>query len=351
MSKGKRYEEPKLNLKKVFAVILAFIVVIMFIFIIEGILTKDKEQVKITSKDYVVIFQNNKWGVMDSNGNQVIDPSYQEMITIPNKKEDVFLCIYDVNYQTGEYKTKALNSKNEEILTQYEQVEAISNQDANQNVWYEDKAIKVKKDGKYGIINLEGKELTPCQYDNISAIEEMKNALKVAKDGKEGILNNEGKEILPMQYTEITSLGKDNKEGFIVKGENGKYGIVNYSNEPVIEAKYDEISKVYGNDMYVVKQAGKQVLVKKDGTEVLNKGYDEIKEILKNAENGIIFVKNGKYGVMKTSGEVTIDAQYEELKEAKSGIFLAKQNGKYSIIDIDLTKSGKSLTKCTITTY
>ena len=45
--------------------------------------------------------------------------------------------------------------------------------------------------------------------------------------------------------------------------------------------------------MYVVKQAGKQVLVKKDGTEVLNKGYDEIKEILKNAENGIIFVKNG----------------------------------------------------------
>lgn len=335
MSKGKRYEEPKLNLKKVFAVILAFIVVIMFIFIIEGILTKDKEQVKITSKDYVVIFQNNKWGVMDSNGNQVIDPSYQEMITIPNKKEDVFLCIYDVNYQTGEYKTKALNSKNEEILTQYEQVEAISNQDANQNVWYEDKAIKVKKDGKYGIINLEGKELTPCQYDNISAIEEMKNALKVAKDGKEGILNNEGKEILPMQYTEITSLGKDNKEGFIVKGENGKYGIVNYSNEPVIEAKYDEISKVYGNDMYVVKQAGKQVLVKKDGTEVLNKGYDEIKEILKNAENGIIFVKNGKYGVMKTSGEVTIDAQYEELKEAKSGIFLAKQNGKYSIIDIE----------------
>ena len=241
MSKGKRYEEPKLNLKKVFAVILAFIVFIMFIFIIKGILTKDKEQVKITSKDYVVIFQNNKWGVMDSNGNQVIDPSYQEMITIPNKKEDVFLCIYDVNYQTGEYKTKALNSKNEEILTQYEQVEAISNQDANQNVWYEDKAIKVKKDGKYGIINLEGKELTPCQYDNISAIEEMKNALKVAKDGKEGILNNEGKEILPMQYTEITSLGKDNKEGFIVKGENGKYGIVNYSNEPVIEAKYDEI--------------------------------------------------------------------------------------------------------------
>lgn len=66
----------------------------------------------------------------------------------------------------------------------------------------------------------------------------------------------------------------------------------------------------------------------------MNTGYDEIKEILKNVDNGIIYVKNGKYGVMKLTGEVTIDNEYEELKEAKSGIFLAKKNGKYGIIDI-----------------
>ena len=34
MSRGRRYEEPKLNLKKVFAVILAIVVFIMFIFMI-----------------------------------------------------------------------------------------------------------------------------------------------------------------------------------------------------------------------------------------------------------------------------------------------------------------------------
>ena len=39
MSRGKRYEqEPKLNLKKVFAVVIAIAVVIMFVFIIKGIL-------------------------------------------------------------------------------------------------------------------------------------------------------------------------------------------------------------------------------------------------------------------------------------------------------------------------
>lgn len=339
MSKGKRYEEPKLNLKKVFAVIVAFIVVIMFIIIIKGILVKDKEQVKITSKDYFVVFQDNKWGVIDSNGNNVINPSYEEMITIPNSKNDVFLCIYDVNYENGEYKTKALNRKNEEIFTQYQQIEAISNKDMNHTIWYEDNVLRVQKDGKYGMINLEGKELVPCEYDEIVAVEGIKNTLKVTKNGKKGIVDNEGKEIVAIQYSDISNLGKDNKDGFIVKGENGNYGIVNYSNETVLEQKYSEITKVYGNDMYVVKKDGKQMLVKKDGTEVLSSGYDEIKSILKNIENGIIFVKNGKYGVMKTSGEVTIPPEYEELKETKSGLFLAKQNGKYGVIDI--TKATK----------
>lgn len=334
MNRGRRYEEPKLNLKKVFAVILAFVVVIMFIFILKGILTKDKEQGKIISKDYAVVFKDNKWGVIDSNGNMVIDPSYEEMITIPNSKNDVFLCIYDVNYETGEYKTKALNSKNQEILTQYEQIEGISNKDNNHNIWYEDNVLKVKKDGKYGVINITGKELTTCQYDEITVIEGIKGILKVTKEGKEGIINQEGKEILAIQYAEVTNLGEDSKDGFIVKGEDGKYGIVDYSNQSILEAKYDAIEKIHGNDRYVVKQAGKQVLVKKDGTEVLNTGYDEIKEILKNVDNGIIYIKNGKYGVMKTTGEVTVAPDYEELKEAKTGLLIAKQNGKYGVIDM-----------------
>ncbi|MCI8384462.1 MAG: WG repeat-containing protein [Clostridia bacterium] len=337
MSRGRRYEEPKLNLKKVFAVILAIVVVIMSIFMINGILRKDKEQGKIASKDYAVIYQDNKWGVIDSNGTIIIDPGYEEMITIPNSKNDVFLCIYDVNYETGTYKTKVLNSKNQEIYTQYEQIEAISNKDANNNIWYEENVLKAKKDGKYGVIDLNGKELTPFQFDEIITIDGMKGIIKVVKDGKMGIINHEGKEILPTQFLEITNLGKESKDGFIVKSEAGKYGIIDYSNTILLEAKYDEIAKIYGNEMYVVKQAGKQILVKKDGTEVLSTGFDEIKEILKNADNGIIYLANGKYGVMKTTGEVTIAPEYEQLKEAKSGLLLTKQNGKYGVIDLEKT--------------
>lgn len=43
-----------------------------------------------------------------------------------------------------------------------------------------------------------------------------------------------------------------------------------------------EVTKVYGNDLYVVKQDNKIQLVGKDSNVVLSEGYDEITGILKN---------------------------------------------------------------------
>lgn len=88
----------------------------MSVFVIKGILTKQDEKGKITSQSYFTSYKDNKWGVIDSSGKNVIDPSYAEMIIIPDSKTDIFLCTYDVNYETGEYKTKALNSKMKKYL-------------------------------------------------------------------------------------------------------------------------------------------------------------------------------------------------------------------------------------------
>lgn len=112
-------------MKKVFAVIIAFVVIIMFIFVIKGAFSNgDNNTTSTISKRYFSAFKDEKWGVIDSQGNTVIDPVYQEMIVIPDEKTDVFLCTYDVDYNTGTYKTKALNSKNDEILTGYDTIEA-----------------------------------------------------------------------------------------------------------------------------------------------------------------------------------------------------------------------------------
>ena len=340
MSKGKRYDEPKLNLKKVFAVIILFVVIIMCIVMLKGILAGEEEkQENITSIDYFAAYNNNKWGVINSNGDIVIDPSYAEMIIVPNSKKDIFLCTFDVNYDDGTYKTKALNGKNEEIFTSYEQIEAITNIDENQNLSYNGQVLRVQKQGKYGLINMDGTEILPCEYEEIKALQGVENAILVQKEGKYGIVNNEGKTLIEPNYVEIQGLGKEASQGFIVKNQEGKYGIIDISNKQVLETKYDAISKIHEGDYYVVTENGKQKVVKKDGTEILNGEYDEIVAILKNPENGIIYKDNEKYGLMNLEGTKIIAENYDDLKEAKTGTFIVKQKDNYGIID----QEGKTL--------
>ena len=336
MSRGKRYDsEPKLNMKKVFAVAIAIVVIIMFIFITKGLLSKDTTSGKITTKNYYASYKDNKWGVIDSTGNNVIDPSYKEMIIVPNSKIGVFICTYDVDYNTGSYKTKALNDKNQEIFTQYDKIEPMQNIDKNGNVWYEKNVLKVQKNDKFGLIDLTGNEVIPIEYDEITVIRGIENSFKVKKDDKYGIVDGDGKTVIQAQYADIDVLGKDNKSGFIIKNADGKYGIVDYSNAQILEAKYDSIEKVYGNDMYVVNLNGKQKVVNKSGNDVLTTGFDSIKQILANQENAVIFVKSNKFGVMNTSGEVVIESQYDSLEETKVGTFIANKDGKYGIININ----------------
>lgn len=340
MSKGKRYDEPKLNLKKVFAVIILFVVIIMCIVMLKGILAGEEEkQEKITSIDYFSAYNNNKWGVINSNGDIVIDPSYAEMIIVPNSKKDIFLCTFDVNYDDGTYKTKALNGKNEEIFTSYEQIEAITNIDENQNLSYNGQVLRVQKQGKYGLINMDGTEILPCEYEEIKALQGVENAILLQKEGKYGIVNNEGKTLIEPNYVEIQGLGKEASQGFIVKNQEEKYGIIDISNKQVLETKYDAISKIHKGDYYVVTENGKQKVVKKDGTEILNGEYDEIVAILKNPENGIIYKDNEKYGLMNLEGTKIIAENYDDLKEAKTGTFIVKQKDNYGIID----QEGKTL--------
>ena len=335
MSRGRRYEEPKLNVKKVIAVIVAIIVIIMSVFVIQGIFSRESEGGGITSKTYFAAYKDNKWGVIDETGETVIDPSYEEMIIIPNNKTDVFLCTYDVNYDTGEYSSKALNSKNQEIFTEYDKVEAISNYDENNSLWYEDNVLKVQKDGKWGVISFDGKQLLPIEYDSIDSIKGIKSALLIQKDGKYGVADNEGRILVDVAYTEITNLGKDNRAGYIVRNDEGLYGIVGTSNSVILANNYQGIEKVYGNNLYVVVQDGRQKLVNSNGEDVLTEGFDQISAILKTKDQGVIYVSGGKYGVMSLTGEINIEAQYDNLVEAKANVFIATRDGKQGIVDIE----------------
>lgn len=329
MSRGKRYEtEPKLNYQKVVAVIIAIAVIIMFVLIIRNIFN-EKDKIS-QSSEYFVLYSNEKWGVINQLGETVIAPSYREMLVIPDKTKEVFLCTYDINEETGEYKTKAINSKNEEILTGYDKIEAIDNIDKNENVWYEDNVLRVQKDGKYGLIDLNGKELLPTEYDEIIGLNGIENSILIKKDDKYGLVNDTGSVIIEPNYKEIKNLGETYREGYITIDENDKYGVIGATKMKLLDNKYDNIEQVYLSDYYLVTENGERKVINSSGETILNSGFDQISS---KTEDGFIYVSQGLYGEINTTGEVQIEPTYQDLKQVKKGVYIAKNNDRYGIID------------------
>ena len=66
-SRGKRYDnEPKLNIKKVLAFILAIAVIVMVFVSIKNLLTNDKQKEVVVETAYFSVIEDNKWGVIDN---------------------------------------------------------------------------------------------------------------------------------------------------------------------------------------------------------------------------------------------------------------------------------------------
>ena len=333
MSRGRRYNgEQKLNLKKVFGVFVVIIAIILFIVGINQILKKDKNTLarKNVELNYFTVFSNGNWGVINSSGDTIIEPANGEMIVIPNKAKPVFICTYEVNYVDGSYKTKAINEKNQQIFTEYENVMAVQNYDENNNLWFEENVLKVQKDGKYGLISLDGTLKLPCEYDSITTLKGIKNSMIVKKDNSVGLVNTEGTIIVPVEYSSIQAITKDYKNGYIVKNTESKLGVIESDGQIALECKYDDIKNIEDNNKYIVKENGTWKVIEENGTTYLEGKVANAQSM----NNGNVVVNDsGKYGILNIETDSKIPAEYEALTYMFDDKYIAKKDGKFGIID------------------
>lgn len=337
MGKGRRYDgEPKLNIKKVVATGLVLVVIIMLVLLAMKYIKTPKTKISTSNKkianSYISVFTDGKWGVINSLGDIVIQPTYDTMITIPDQTKEVFICQTNVNLEEGTYDSKAINSKSTQLFTEYDKVEPLQNIDESGIVYYDANALKVSKDGKYGLINYKGKELLACEYTEIYPIEKLKNSFITVKDSQKGLVDNSGNIIIENKYSDIQALTTQYADGYIVKNDSSKYGIINYNKKQVLECKYTEIKKVYGSNMYVVKE-GNDIELVNDNNEVLLK--NKFKEVVSIDNNNLIIKDNNKYGVIDSKGETKLNTEYDYLEYSFNGNYIAKKENKYGIIDIE----------------
>lgn len=330
-AKGKRYDtNEKINIKKVIAVIIAIAVFIMFIVGIKTLLTTDTTKTS-TVTSYFSVYTNGKWGVINQKGETVIIPQYDEMITVPDSKTDLFICVYDVDYTNNTYKTKIINSKNEVKFTEYDLVEAIENVDKNNILWYEEGVLKVKKGELYGLIDYSGKAILPVEYTSIEALSGTKNSIIIKKNDQVGLCDNKGNIVIKPEYKEIKSIENDYKNGYIIVNNNSLYGLIDFTKNVVLEPTYEEIKPVASSSIFIVKENGKLKAINKDKVTLIENIFDDIKGI--NSDN-LIYVKNKKYGIININQETKVQAEYDELKYAFGDYYIAKKADKYGIINL-----------------
>jgi len=335
MSRGKRYNgEQKLNVKKVIASVLVLVVLIMVIVLINKLLKNGsgkKTNEKIITNSYISVYTNGKWGVINSKGEYVIEPQYDNMVVIPDASKEIFIYQSNVDLEKNTFDSKAIDAKLNNLFGNYQKVEAVQRLNKDGSISYDNNVLKVSNDSKYGLINFNGTELLPCEYDSIEPIKYIKNSFETVKDGKKGVVDNSGSIIVENKYNEVAAVTEKYEDGYIVKDSNNKYGLINYNKKQVLECKYDKIQNVCGNDMYVVKSGNELQIVKNGGEVVTKSGFDEVAGI----DTNIVIKKSGKFGIISSTGESLVNPTYSYIKYLFDGKYIAAKDDKYGVIDLN----------------
>lgn len=321
----------------IFISIIIIVVSMISIFIITR---KHKDKLKyelevVTNIDYMLFSENNKFGVINKNG-EIIIPSIYDEIQIPNPSKPLFICMYDYNEQKQQYNIKVLNEKSEQILYQYVVVEAIKINSATSNIPYEKSVLKYKENGKYGLIDFNGSIVLKAKYDEINGLDYNEGLLLVKKNEKYGVININGAIVVKEKYDIIQSDGyyeEENdykKSGFIVgkRTDSGyRYGYINCYGKKVLDNKYNQIERIQNinktDDIYLVTFENGRAGFYKNNKNVIKHDYEDIGYDINN--NCLILQKDSKQGIADFEGNIIIDIQYDNI--FISGKYINAQKG------------------------
>ncbi len=249
--------------------------------------------------------------------------------------------------------------------------------------------IRFIKDGKYGFLNLEGKEVIPAiykmagdfnykntwvqtdyhsffidnkgnemnkvMYDEIETEWGNGQYMKVRKGYNDGIVNHLGQEIIPCKFKISKMLSEtlflvwaENEEGYDVGYDVG-YGVINNRGKQILPNIYTSISKIDHTDNLFIRHASENKasiynyihifeLFNTKTRKFTELPFEEMDYDFKH--HLAWFYKDGKYGFINGLGKIVSPAIYDEINFFDSGmercegnIYGVSQNGKWGLMD------------------
>lgn len=325
-----------------------------------------------------IISEKTKTGIMygyiDYKGKVLIEPKYESISRVVDYKDDIYLIFMD--------KGKKGIIKNEKIIVKpkYQGI----------NFYTNSKIFAVNKNGKYGFLDENGKEILKTEYESFSVAG---NYISVKKADESRLYDLHGNLVNTNNYVSILETGNpaffiaQNEQGyysiiskdiqidnkytyisyafdnfFIFTNEEGKSGVLNIYTGDEVPAEYDNIILLEnaralearkGNEVDIYSENFEKTLTMTEGVvESVNENYisvyskndlkyiDKKGNIVKNTEvfdNLKLYsyqAEDGKWGFTDKEGNIVVNAKYDVVTELNEyGFAGVYQEGKWGVVN------------------
>lgn len=338
---------------------------------------------------YVMAVKNNKAGVFNLNGEEII----------PFEYDNDFIAQYSgLGLRVTKNKKRGIiDSKGNVVVPPiYDDL----------STFYESgfsSFIKVTNDQKIGVVNLKGEIIIPVTFDYIDAEKSFFRVMISEPNRKIGLYDKSGNVVVPVAYNWITKSATENSNitilekeddsynflnskmqliftenviayGYVlnqdklmnpfsatnnyllyVKDKNGQFGMLNETNGTLaVPLLYDEISQDFESrkhTYYSVKKGKKFGLINEENQVVVPIEYDAIIldfiapdfESTTDENYQVVVAKGNKYGSVNLNNQIQIPFQYDALQRiSDNGFYKAKTGNKYQIINLKNQAISKS---------
>ena len=193
---------------------------------------------------------------------------------------------------------------------------------------------EVKNNNKYGLCDMQGKEIIAPKYDGIRILN-VKDSLflKIKNNDKCGLCDMQGKEIISPKYDDIWVLNDhdifNNKDRLYLKVKiNNKHGLCDMQGKEIIIPKYDDIQ--ISSEKIVAKLGNMKGVI--DNNENIIVPF-EYTSIYPSEKTGHYKVRRfDKEGVCDKDGQIIVPVQYSSVLPAISSFF-SKFSDVYEVSD------------------
>ncbi len=198
-------------------------------------------------------------------------------------------------------------------------------------------------DGKFGLVNKEGIVL----QRQLAYIGEFKDGVARMSEygrisGSMGKARGLGKlsifleEILSSGYmVDYTSYDRLFRHQANLSCESCQWGYIDTLGNTKVKPAYS-FANDFVNDVGIVEKNGKWGAVSKKGKELIPCRYDEL-HFLENTDNKILrlYINKPKYGLIDSSGNLTVRTEYDEIGLFREGRLAVKRNGLWGFVNVD----------------